>query len=44
MHAKVERVGGYRRGRRKKVHQEGTAADPVETVLMGFFSTFFGSH
>ena len=38
MHAEVERVGG------KKVHKEGTAADPVETVLMSFFKTFFGSH
>ena len=71
MHAKVERVGGYRivsiikthrltieswcprtislddrdetryrRDRRKKVHQEGTAADPVETVLIFFFQHF----
>ena len=43
MHAKVERVGGYRRGRTKKVHQEGTAADPVETVLMSFFNIFWQS-
>ena len=32
---------------RKYVHQEGTAADPVESDLMSyifFFFTFFGNH
>ena len=30
---------------REYVHQEGTATDPVETVLVKFFFlTFFGSH
>ena len=29
---------------RKYVQQKGAAADPVETVLVIFFGTFFSSH